>query len=313
MKKIHGWISLPVLFSAILTTAVFTTGCASFSKRDGEVKGDALPTTKSGINSAPNAAVPAAGQPSELDQLRAENQKLAVQLDELKSKLATIEQKNSDRTLPPATVVQGGAAISFKSKAPSKISSPSFINNETTDRFREALILFQAKKYSDAVVEFKSFVKSFGDNPLAPRAQYLAGQSYFKQNEYGLASEEWNRVLVGYPNSSAVAETLAGMAAVSKAVGNTEEAQYYEQKLNSRYPHARVKIPSYKMKEAPAPVPSSAENGSNTVVAPTAPTAPTAPNSNAETNTEKNTDSLDGLDQPAIKSAPVNLDEGEPE
>ncbi len=213
---------MPVLFSVILNTS-----CASFSKNNGDAPHAPLPTTKAGLDNALNAAVPVAAQPSELDQLRADNQKLAVQLDELKSKLASLEQKNADRALPPATVVQGGAALSFKSKAPSKISSPSFINNETTDRFREALILFQAKKYSDAVVEFKSFVKSFGDNPLAPRAQYLAGQSYFKQNEYGLASEEWNRVLVGYPNSSAVAETLAGMAAVSKAVGNTEEAQYY--------------------------------------------------------------------------------------
>lgn len=233
---------------------------------------------------------------SEKTQLINEKTELAIQLDEIKTKVQFSENKKADakqrQEEPSSTVVQAHPAIAFKAKPANKSVSSEFVNDESTDRFREALILFQSHKYSDAVVEFKDFVKNYGDYALAPRAQYLAGSSYFQQKEYKLAHTEWTNLITAYPNSSAIAETLAGLIATSKALKLSDEQRHFELKLNSRYAHAKVKIPVAIMPKAAAE--ESPQETSNQA----------APANATQSSNEPTVE---------IKKAPIDLDEGEPE
>lgn len=101
--------------------------------------------------------------------------------------------------------------------ASQKLSTATQISqSEPVDRYREAKILFDSKKYSDANFEFNDFIKNYPQHPLASMAQYYIGQSYYEQKEYLLAEEEWEKGLKNYPQSQAVPDYHEGLLRVSK-------------------------------------------------------------------------------------------------
>ena len=122
-----------------------------------------------------------------------------------------------------------------KTKAQNK---PSFTSNESVDRFREAKILFDSKRYSDAVLEFSDFVKNEPDHVLAPAAQYYLGLSYLKQKEYKLAEEELSRGMLSYPHSAHIPDSLLALAEVSTALKKPGRVTYFKEKLQSQFPNS---------------------------------------------------------------------------
>ncbi len=120
----------------------------------------------------------------------------------------------------------------------SKQGTAGFSSNESVDRFREAKILFDAKKYSDAVLEFSDFVKNEPEHPLAPAAQYFLAMSYLNENEYKLAEEEFSRGLLSYPHSSYIPDTLLALADVSGKLKKPTKVTYYKEKILSNFPNS---------------------------------------------------------------------------
>ena len=129
---------------------------------------------------------------------------------------------------PPAA-----ARVIPTSKTPVK-----FAHDENIDRYREAKILFDSGRFTDATVEFVSFTKEAPDHALAPAAQYFVGMGYFKQKEFSRAEEEFNRGLVSYPHSNFVPDTLLSLIEVSLALKKTGRVTYYQQKLSSTFPNS---------------------------------------------------------------------------
>ena len=152
---------------------------------------------------------------------------------------------NSEMPLPTA-VVEAPAAhgkvipkvASVKKAKASDAPTEAFSHSEAIDRFREAKILFDSKRYSDAVLEFSEFVKNEPEHPLAPAAQYFVGMSYINQKEYKLGEEELSRGLLAYSHSSYIPDTLVGLAEVSELLGKTSKVTYYREKLFSHFPNS---------------------------------------------------------------------------
>jgi len=111
-------------------------------------------------------------------------------------------------------------------------------SSEAVDRFREAKILYDSKRYSDSVLEFAEFVKNESEHPLAPAAQYYVGMSYLKQNEYKLAEEELSRGLLSYAHSNYVPDTLLALSEVSRSLKKPEKVTYYQEKLVASFPNS---------------------------------------------------------------------------
>ncbi len=105
------------------------------------------------------------------------------------------------------------------------------MDHEALDRFREAQILFEAQKFSDALIESAQFVKNFPSHVLAPRAQFMMGLSYFKQSEFKLAEEEWTRGVMKYGSTASAPDYLRGLYEVSQATGQNEQAEKYKSQL----------------------------------------------------------------------------------
>ena len=150
---------------------------------------------------------------------------------------------------PSAPVITAPAPVAIKTKAIpeeritpvaaiGKNIPPSFASDEAIDRFREAKILFDSKRYSDAILEFSSFLKNNPDHPLAASAQFHLGMSYLDQKEYKLAEEELNRGMISYPHSSHIPDTLLALCQVSESLNKESRATYYREKLQSQFPNS---------------------------------------------------------------------------
>jgi TolA-binding protein len=139
-------------------------------------------------------------------------------------------------TSKPTPTKKEAVKPSVRQEAGSRRSS--FASNPSIDRFREAKILFDTRRYSDAVVEFSDFLKNDPDHPFAASAQYHLGMSYLEQKEYKLAEEELSRVLLSYPHSSHIPDTLLALHRVSEALKKAPRATYFKEKLLGQFPNS---------------------------------------------------------------------------
>jgi tol-pal system protein YbgF len=154
---------------------------------------------------------------------------------------ASAEGKAPVITAPAPLAVKPKAILVEKvvpAAAEGKSIPPAFASDESIDRFREAKILFDSKRYSDAILEFSAFLKNHPDHPLAASAQFHLGMCYLDQKEYKLAEEELNRGMISYPHSSHIPDTLLALGRVSELLNKEARATYYREKLKSRFPNS---------------------------------------------------------------------------
>jgi TolA-binding protein len=240
----------------------------------------------------------------DLDLIAAKEQitRIEEKIIELETRFGALNEKfnllNSDRpesakaeSKIDVVRVQAPAAKNAAIPHPTKEQThfaDSFHHDEATDRYREAKILFETRKFADAILEFSEFIKNNPRHVLASNAQYQIGICYLQQKEYKIAEEELTRVLIDHPNSNAVPDALAALITVSDALGKSSKTAYYREKLESFFPNSPQAHSVPKSTEASKPV--AAESEKSDVEKPALPTPPTAPiteMNSAETNGEK--------------------------
>jgi tol-pal system protein YbgF len=200
-------------------------GCASSS--------ELRPETEAALQSANESA-----------KLREQVEALQARIDSLESKLTSINDKvdatkiNAEKlTAVPAQPTEAAGTPVEPSTA---LNDPEagLVNDSSVQAYRQAMILFKSKKYPEAVLAFSSFIERYADHPLAGSAQFYVGESYFRQKEYKLAIEEFQRVLTSYDRSSAVPETLRQIADAEEHVRQAEDALKHRQLLLSLFPQS---------------------------------------------------------------------------
>jgi tol-pal system protein YbgF len=193
---------------------------------------------------------------------------------------------------PPAHAKVIPAKTVTKKTTAKKSTDNAFVSNESVDRFREAKILYDSKKYADAVLEFSEFVKSEPDHTLAPAAQYYLGMSYLNQNEYKLAEEEFSRGLLSYPHSSYIPDTLLALSQVSEKLNKPTKVSYFKEKLLSNFPNSpQAKSQDLKPLNMPPegateekPAPEMSQGEATVIEKPKPPTAPSVKTEAPESN-----------------------------
>ena len=184
--------------------------------------------------------------PPQAEFTREQFTKLQDRVQELEMRLGALNDKINLENGPQTVAVEAPPAHGkvLPIKKPDQSAKPQTVEpilpSDSVDRFREAKILFDTHRYSDSIVEFSDFAKNQPDHPLTPAAQYYVGMSYFKQKEYKLAEEEFNRGLISYPHSNYTPDTLSALSQVSKFLKKPEKVMYYRQKLLSNFPHSPV-------------------------------------------------------------------------
>jgi TolA-binding protein len=208
--------------------AIILVGCASASKNEAQSQQDA--ETKSLI--------------------AAMNQRI----ESLEGKIAAFSDRERGNRTEPKTVAvkphpadQAGFAVEVK-KAPSD-PKMGFIEDKAIKGYRNGIILFNAEKYPEAILSLSSFLEHFADHPLAGSAQFYIGEAYFRQKEYKLAAQEFERVLTSYDRSTHVSNTLRQLIAVEEIMKRPDAAAKHRQLLTSLFPQspAADSLPSMKI------------------------------------------------------------------
>ena len=285
-------ISTPLLLSSLLVCTMLTS-CASKSS-----------------DTKPNPELKAANE--HIAKLEDKVVELETRLTALNDKInleegdkpAKLEAEAKPQTELPTEKVQPTAAARNATISPHSNPRPkpqtkiaeTFQQDEATDRYREAKILYESQKPADAILEFSDFVKDNPRHPLASNAQYFIGMAYLQQKEYKLAEEELSRVLVNYPYSNAVPDTLLALVKVSDLLQKPARVTYFKEKLTSHFansPQAR-RLSALNLKSSDAgPAkendPPAEKSPDKAIEKPRAPEPPTAPNEmNYSTLTEWN-------------------------
>jgi TolA-binding protein len=177
--------------------------------------------------------------------LEAMEAKMSTMNDKFDSTRLQVDHLMSAQRAKPTAVVPHPSHSYGTNVTPTPVSADpeaGFLNDEAVQAYRQAMMLFRAGKFSDAVLGFSTFLEKFPDHPLAGSSQYYVGMSYLKQKEYALALQEFQRVLTSYDRSIHVAQTLREMADVEDVLKKPEEAMKHRQMLSSLFPQSPAAI-----------------------------------------------------------------------
>lgn len=90
--------------------------------------------------------------------------------------------------------------------------------------------------YQAAIVAFQSFVLQFPRSPLAHRAQYWIGDSYYNLRDFRNAITHQQKLVSTYPESASVPDALLNMASSYIELGDNASAKKTMDNLVARYP-----------------------------------------------------------------------------
>lgn len=90
--------------------------------------------------------------------------------------------------------------------------------------------------YQAAVVSFQNFVTAYPRSPLAHRAQYWVGDSYYNLRDYRSAIANQQRLISMYPDSPSVPDALLNIASSYMELGDATAARRTMDSLVARYP-----------------------------------------------------------------------------
>jgi tol-pal system protein YbgF len=90
--------------------------------------------------------------------------------------------------------------------------------------------------YQAAIVAFQSFVAQFARSPLAHRAQYWIGDSYYNLRDFKNAIANQQKLVSTYPDSGSVPDALLNMASSYIELGDNAAAKKTMDNLVARYP-----------------------------------------------------------------------------
>jgi len=193
---------------------------------------------------APGVAPSATGTP-ELEQLRQEQTLLRTRIVELENRLALLqsrvdEQQHQIEQAPPGTE---------SDTATGEITEPSHIrpsgSTATNDKAEEtsptALYLkafsnYAARRYVEAIEDFRSFLDRYPRNAFIGNAQYWLGECYYRQQLLTRAADEFGRVVTINPAGKKAPDALLRMVAIYRELNQPMLAEQALQKLLLDYP-----------------------------------------------------------------------------
>ncbi|MBU6374391.1 MAG: hypothetical protein KGQ59_00185 [Bdellovibrionales bacterium] len=163
--------------------------------------------------------------------------------DELKAKNTSAEtlarkKEGADATVevtPHASERMGKPIVPEKASSDPELG---FTTDSAVDSYRNAMTLFESKKYPESMLAFTGFLEQYADHPWAGAAQFYVGQAYFMQKECRLALQEYQRVLTSYDRSSHVADSLKQMSICEEELKMPQAAAKHRQLLTSLFPNS---------------------------------------------------------------------------
>jgi TolA-binding protein len=231
-----------------LVAVLLLAGCASAAKK--EEAADATPAQLAEVRSLIGA-------------LSARLENMESQLNTMNDKVdatrSSVENMKTPQKAPPTGVAAAPSAAAGVDVEPApapRDPDSGFVHDRAVAAYRDATILFGARKYPESVLAFAAFLERYPDHPLAGSAQFHVGEAYYRQGELKLALREYQRVLTSYDRSPHLPDTLKQMALAEERLKKSGEAVRHRQLLLSLFPQspaaADLPAPGAPVADAPA-------------------------------------------------------------
>lgn len=94
--------------------------------------------------------------------------------------------------------------------------------------------------YPGAITSFQSFLGQYPRSPLAHRAQYWIGDSYFNLRDYKNAIASQQKLMSTYPDSASAPDALLNIASSQAELGDNGSARKTMDTLVARYPSSEA-------------------------------------------------------------------------
>jgi tol-pal system protein YbgF len=142
-----------------------------------------------------------------------------------------------------------GQAAPF-AQPPGQLPAVPASNISPTEAYRMAYNDYLKGNYDLAVESFKLYRQQFPDSPLADNALYWIGECHFSQKKYLEAIDDFNEVIVAYPQGDKVAAAHLKKGISYMELGKKDEALAAFKLLVSKYPlQDETKIAQDKIRE----------------------------------------------------------------
>ncbi len=121
--------------------------------------------------------------------------------------------------------------------APVVPAEPAASTIDSEKMYKAALTAFNAGEYDVAVSKFDALIRLFPGIGLAAHSQYWIGESYYVRKEFKKAIEEYRKVLLRWPESPRVPETLLKTGLSFLALKKTDKGHQVLKRLIEDYPN----------------------------------------------------------------------------
>lgn len=188
-----------------------------------------------------------------MDALGNQVQALVDNIDELKSRLAKVnqqlaEQQNVIQSLD--SKIAGGAPVPGAEGSGGPPPSADVL-------YSNALRDFTGGKYDLAKQEFEDYLKYYGDTDLASNAQFYLGEIKYANKEFAQAIVEYDKVLENYPRSFKLADARMKKGLALLELGQKASALRELREVVRRHPGTEAERRARaKLRELGATVPS---------------------------------------------------------
>ena len=253
-------------FVSALLTLPLLAGCATLARNEGKNRYSAAePASSSELKD------------EKIQHLESTVTVLNSRIQELEGKLQAAQTRPA---IPNRHFIDGSTVASSKVSSSVAVTDPGagFVNDAAVRAFQQGKMLFDQEKFPESILAFSAFLDGNPSHALAGAAQYYIGENYYRQNDYAVADQEFQKLATRYPQSPRVSYALVRLSQSATALGKTDEAKRYRTQAEGLFPRS----PALKLfRETPA-APSAAAVDAAHAITPIA----TAPDLNIEKNAD---------------------------
>ena len=183
-----------------------------------------------------------------VDELTARVGILSQQLGEARGVLETVDARLSGSSMagptptggpaPPLTSGGGRGVPPSGSTATQPPPVPVASPPSAQALYDNALRDLNTGKYDLARQQFTEYLQYYNQTALAGNAQFYIGETYYRQNEFERAIQEYDRVFSSYPESNKVAGALLKKGYAQLELNQRDQGVQTLRALVERYPRA---------------------------------------------------------------------------
>ncbi len=196
---------------------------------------------------------------AEVQQLRADNEKLTFELDQLKKRSRDqyldldnrvqalsggrpnpISVPNTGSDAPVSEPVPSAPSNGTSATSPTPVPPPAAASGNERAEYDVAFAALKRGQYAEASKQFESFNRKYPNGAFADSANYWLGESYYVTQKYQQALKTFQGLLSRFPQSKKIPDSLLKVGYCYYQLGDKTNATTTLKSVIERYPDQPV-------------------------------------------------------------------------